>query len=83
MGTMIANLTKLTLLAGLVIALSIALLFAYMALDHDPQGSYSSDPAHLWGLVLISFSFVFAPFGVLAIIIELIARLLRRKDEQV
>jgi hypothetical protein len=78
-----AKSTKIILLSGLVVATIIAILIAYMALDHDPQQVYSTNIPYLWGLVLLSFAFVFSPFGVLAVITEFIVRFRRGKGDKI
>jgi hypothetical protein len=73
--------TKIVLLTGLVVAIIIAIVIGQIALEHDPQGEYSMEPRQLRNLILLWFAFVFTPFGVLACVIELVARLMKDRDK--
>lgn len=77
------KLPGILLRGGGVVALVVGILFGYMALHHDPQQVYSSDPLYLLSLQLLTMAFVMALFAVLAWVARGLRRRLRSSRDSI
>ena len=75
----LATQTKVVLSIGLGLGVVVAAAVGWIALDHDPQGEYSTDLPHLLTLVSLYLVAVFIPFVVFAFATEVVVRRIRRR----